>query len=92
MGDDTSVEVCGKGIVSLEGGYFDNVLHVPLLSMKFLSIYQITHSGSRRKAEFYQDSVEISYLKTWSRVAHGVEDHHTRLYSFSHFIPKYVCT
>jgi hypothetical protein len=49
MGDDTPVEVCGKGIVSLEGGYFDNVLHVPSLSMKFISIYQITHSGSRKK-------------------------------------------
>jgi hypothetical protein len=29
MGDDTPIEVCSKGIVSLEGGYFDNVLHVP---------------------------------------------------------------
>jgi hypothetical protein len=56
MGDDTLVEVCGKGIVYLEVGYFDNVLHVPSLSMKFLSIYQIIHSGSGKKVEFYPDS------------------------------------
>jgi hypothetical protein len=92
MGDDTSVKVCGKGIVSLEGGYFDNVLHVPSVSMKFISIYHITHSGSGKKVEFYLDSVEISDLKTRSRVAHDVADHHSWLYFLSHFIPKYVCT
>ena len=92
MGDETPIEVCGKGIVSLEAGYFDNVLHVPSLSMNLLSIYQITHSGSGRKVEFYPDSVVISDLKTGSKIAHGVADHHSRLYSFSNFIPKSVCT
>jgi len=58
MGDDTPIEVGGKGIVSLEGGYFDNVLHVPSLYMNFLSIYQIKHLGSRRKVEFY-----LNYLR-----------------------------
>jgi hypothetical protein len=48
--DDTPIEVCGKGIVSLEGGYFDNVMHVPSLSLKFISIYHITHSSSRKKS------------------------------------------
>ena len=92
MGDDSSVEVCGKGIISLEGGYFDNVLHVPSLSMNFISIYKITHLVFGRKVEFYLDSVVISDIKTGSRIAHGVADHHSRLYSFSNFIPKSVCT
>jgi len=76
----------------LEGDYFDNVLHVLSLSMDFLSIYQITHLGSRRKVEFYPDSVVILDLKIGSQIAHGVADHHSHLYSFSHFIPKSVCT
>jgi hypothetical protein len=63
MGDDTLVEVCGKGTVSLEGGYFDNVLHVPSLSMNLLSIYQITHSCSGRKVEFYPDSMVAFTMK-----------------------------
>jgi hypothetical protein len=31
-------------------------------------------------------------IKTGSRVAHGVADHHSWLYYFSHFIPKSICT
>ena len=60
--------------------------------MNFISIYQITHSGSGRKVEFYPDSVVILDLKPGSQVAHSVVDHDSRLYSFSHFIPKFVCT
>ena len=36
--------------------------------------------------------MEISDLKTGFWVAHGVADHHSQLYSFSHFIPKFLCT
>jgi hypothetical protein len=46
----------------------------------------------RKNSEFYLDSIEILGLKTTSQVAHLIVDHHYWLYSFSHFIPKYVCT
>jgi hypothetical protein len=35
MGDDTPIQVCGKGVIDLEHGYFQNVLHVPSLVHKF---------------------------------------------------------
>jgi hypothetical protein len=49
MGDDTLVEVIGQGRVELQHGSFENVLHVPKLSMNLLSIYQIAQSGTRKK-------------------------------------------
>jgi hypothetical protein len=39
LGDATPTKVCGEGIVDIEGDYFTNVLHVPLLSANILSIY-----------------------------------------------------
>jgi hypothetical protein len=33
MGDDTPVKVCGQGRVDLDNGSFENVLHVPKLSI-----------------------------------------------------------
>jgi hypothetical protein len=42
MGDDTPVAVAGEGRVKLHNGSFENVLHVPKLSMNLLSVYQIT--------------------------------------------------
>ena len=52
VGNDTQVEVQGKGNVELENGIFTNVLHVPHLSTNLLSIYQITHYGCGNKVEF----------------------------------------
>jgi hypothetical protein len=45
MGDDTSVVVAGKGRVELHNGCFENVLHVPKLSINLLSFYQVTQIG-----------------------------------------------
>jgi hypothetical protein len=42
MGDDTLVAVVGEGRVELPYGIFENVLHIPKLSINLLSIYQIT--------------------------------------------------
>jgi hypothetical protein len=49
-GDDTPVEVAGEGRVELHNGSFENVLHVPKISMNLLSVYQITQKG--KKVEF----------------------------------------
>ena len=92
LGDATPAKVCGEGIVDLEGGCFKNVLHVPFLSTNLLSIYQITRSVSRRKVEFTPDSAVITDISTGSQLAHGITDHGSRLYFFSHFVPKYIST
>jgi hypothetical protein len=39
MGDDTPIVVAGEGRVELPNGSFENVLHVPKLSINLLSIY-----------------------------------------------------
>jgi len=44
MGDDTSVVVAGKGRVELHNGCFENVLHVPKISINLLSFYQVTQT------------------------------------------------
>jgi hypothetical protein len=66
LGDATPTKVCGEGIVDLEGGCFTNVIHVPSLSANILSIYQITHFGSRRKVEFTPDSAVITDISIGS--------------------------
>ena len=86
----THPKVCREGIVDLEGVCFTNVLHVPLLLTNLLSIYQITHSGSGRKVEFTPDSIVITEISTSSQLAHGIADQGSRLYFFSHFVPKYI--
>ena len=49
MGDDSPVKITGKGTIDLNHGSFENVLHVPKLSMNLLSVYHITHSRSRKR-------------------------------------------
>jgi len=39
--------------------------------------------------DFTLDSLVISEISNRSKVAVGVVDHPSRLYDFSHFIPKY---
>jgi hypothetical protein len=57
MGDDTPVVVAGEGRVKIHNGSFENVLHVPNLSMNFLLVYQITQKG--KKVEFTLDLVLV---------------------------------
>ena len=38
MADDTPAEVVGEGRVELHNGSFENVLHVPKISMNLLSL------------------------------------------------------
>jgi hypothetical protein len=42
MGDDTPIEIAGKGRVETPYGSFENVLHFPNISINMLSVYQIT--------------------------------------------------
>lgn len=59
IGDDTQVEVEGKGSVDMHDGRFENIIYVPNLSTNLLSIYQITHYGDGKKVEFRLDSVVV---------------------------------
>lgn len=72
----------------MEDGEFKEVLYVPNLSSNLLSIYQITHYGGGNKVEFLPDSVMVRNFKDDSLVVVGKVNHDTRLYSFSHFVPK----
>jgi len=47
MGNDTPVKVSGEGRVELHNGNFENVLHVPNISMNIVSVYQITQKGKK---------------------------------------------
>ena len=42
MGDDTPVAVAGEGRVEIPNGSFENVLHVPNISMNMILVYHIT--------------------------------------------------
>jgi hypothetical protein len=88
VGNDTQMEVEGKGQVEMEDEEFKDVLYVPNLSTNLLSIYQITHCGGGNKVEFLPDSVVVQKLKDDSLFALGKINHATRLYSFSHLVPK----
>ena len=60
MGDDSTIISEGQGTVDLEHGYFSNVLYVPSLASKLLSVYQMTHTGVPKRVPFILDDVEIT--------------------------------
>jgi hypothetical protein len=83
MGDDTLVTIAGEARVELHNCSFENVLHVPNLSMHLLSIYQITWKG--KNVEFTSDSVSILKMHDNSIIEIGEVDHKSRLYKFTKF-------
>ena len=88
VGDDTKVEVEGKGDVEMENGVFKDALYVPNLTSNLLSVYQITQYGDGNKVEFLPDSIVVKSIKDDSMVAIGEANHDSRLYTFSSFVPK----
>jgi hypothetical protein len=83
MGDDTLVAVAGEGRVGIHNRIFENVLHVPNLSMNLLLVYQITQKG--KKVEFTSDSVSVIDMHDNSIIAISEVDHNSRLYKFTKF-------
>jgi hypothetical protein len=71
MGDDTPVEVTRQGRVELQHGSFENVLHVPKLSVNLLFVYQIVHSGTGKRVEFTPDSITIYDMHDNSKIVVG---------------------
>jgi hypothetical protein len=88
MGDDTLMEVTGQGIVELQHGIFENVLHVPRLSLNLLYVYQIMHSDTRKRVEFTHDYVTIYDMHDNSKIVVSEVNHQSLLYTFSKFITK----
>jgi hypothetical protein len=54
--------------------------------MNILSMYHITHSGSRKKVEFTPDSVSIFDMQNNSKIVIGEINHKSQLYNFTKFI------
>jgi hypothetical protein len=83
MGDDTPIAIAGEGRVELHNGSFENVLHVPNISIILLSVYQITQKG--KNVEFTSDSFSVIGMHDNSIIAIGEVDHKSRLYKFTKF-------
>ena len=63
LGDDTKVEIEGKGEVEMDNRAYKDVLYVPNLTSNLLLVYQITHYGGRNKVEFLPDLVVVKSIK-----------------------------
>ena len=86
MGDDSTIISKGQGTVNIEHGYFSNVLYVPSLASKLLSVYQITHTGVPKRVSFSPNDVQITELSSGKLVAKGSANHHAKSYDFSLFV------
>jgi hypothetical protein len=75
MGDNSSIEVTGKGRIEVTNRSFENVLHVPKLSINLLSVYQMTNSGIGKKFVFTPNDVDIYDMQTNSKVATSEVNH-----------------
>jgi hypothetical protein len=90
MGDDSPVEVTGKGRIELTNKNFENVLHVPKLSINLISVYHMMNSDTGKKFIFTLNAMDIYNTKTNSRVSTSEANHQSRLYTFYVFIePDY---
>jgi hypothetical protein len=86
MGDNSPFEVIDKGRIELTNGSFENVLHVPKLSINLLSMYQMRDSDTENKVIFPPNALDIYDMQTNSRVATSEVNQQSRLYTFSEFI------
>jgi hypothetical protein len=86
MGDNSLVEVTGKGRIELANGSFKNMFHVPKIFVNLLSVYQMKNPGIRKKVIFTPNAVDIYDMKTNYRVSTSEVNHQFRLYTFSKFI------
>ena len=88
MGDNSAVAATGQGRVQFEDGIFENVLHIPRLFVNLLSVYQMTHTSSRRKVEFTLDSVSIYDMQTNLKIATSKVNDQSHLYTYRrmHFV------
>ena len=87
MGNNTTLPVYKKGLVSIQDVTFNDALYVPSLSTNLLSISLIIRSGLGKIVEFSTDLVFIQDCVTGGLISIGKIDSSTHLYTFSHFFP-----
>ena len=86
MEDDSTIISEGQGTVDLENGFFSNFLYVPYLASNILSVYQMKHTGVRKRVYFSPNDVDIMKLSFGKLIAKGLANHHAKAYEFSHFV------
>jgi hypothetical protein len=86
MGDNSPIEVTDKGRIELTNKSFENVLHVPKISINLLSVYQMENYSTGKRVIFTHAAVHIYYMHPNSRVSTGEVNHQSRFYTFSEFI------
>lgn len=69
-------------------GSFENVLHIPNLSINLLSVYQMTHTSTSRRVEFTPDSISIFDIEDNSKIVVGKANHQSHVYTFTDFVAK----
>jgi hypothetical protein len=85
-GGNSPVEVIDNRRIELNNVRFENVLHVPKLSVNLLSMYQMKNFDIRKKVIFTPNAVDIYDMQTNSSVATSKVNHQSRLYTFFEFI------
>ena len=86
IGDDSQIPAEGRGSVRAKYGEFKNVLYVPSLTAKLLSIYQMTHTCSPKRVTFDSETIEITEKAIGQLIAKGIANHSTKVYELSHFL------
>jgi hypothetical protein len=86
MGDDSPFEVTNNGRIELTNGSFENVLHVPKLSVNLLFVYQMKNKIIEKKLVFTLEAVDIYDTKMNSKVSTCEVNHQSRHYTFFEFI------
>jgi hypothetical protein len=85
-GDNSPIEVTDKGRIEVTNGSFENVLHVPKISINLLSMYRMTYSGTGKKFIFTPDAMDIYDMETNSMGSTSEVNHPSRIYTFYEFI------
>jgi hypothetical protein len=86
MGDNCPIKFTDKGRIELTNGSFENVLHVPKISVNLLLIYHMKNSDTRKRVIFTPNVVDIYDMQTNFRFSTSEVNHQSRLYTFSNFI------
>ena len=82
MGNHIQIRSKRKDSIKIEHGKFKDVLYVPFLAANMLSVYQMTHTGSPKRAIFGPNSVEITYISTGNIIVKGAANHAYKEYEF----------
>ena len=75
MGGNSQVKVPGKGRIKLTNESFENMLHVPKIFVKRLSVYEMKNVGTGKRVIFTPNVVDIYDMQMNSMVVTGELNH-----------------